>query len=251
MDERGNGMEIKTRLLKEIPVDLVCYLQKLELNTDSTKQAAIPVYYKEGRNVFFISDYVLRDNRAFEKSAPVGLYRGGALLEVMTKQGRIVIYDERYKWLRMVGGIARHSEGADLMKTAIREGVVEELSVLVNGEKTRLVPIGTSGSVGLTIEGWGITTENIEETGSLEVVKTIFNKTNHAFELVVQWDVSDRDGLIVLHSEDWFKGGRSGFVPLVIDDIGDVIGFYDGRHGFVPIPVQNLHPTLASVLRII
>lgn len=243
-----NRMQINKILLKDLPIELVCYLQELDLTTDPAKKAAIPVYYKKGGENFFISDYVLRDNRAFEKSAPSRLYRGGALLKVITKQGCIVIYDERYKWLRMVGGIARHSEGLDLMKTAVREGVVEELSVLANGEKTRLVPIGMSGSVGLTIDGWGITAENIEETGALSVVKTIFNEANHAFEIVVQWDLSDCDGLIVLHSEDWYKGGRTGFAPLVIDDIGDVIGFYDGRHGYVPLPVQNLHPTLASVL---
>lgn len=234
--------------LEKIPNELRDYLKSMS----NEGKADIPVYYRDEitEEVFLIDDFVLRNNREFEKTALKGLYRGGALLEVLTKEGRIVIYDERYKWLRMVGGIARFAEGSDLMMTAIREGVIEELSVLANGEKTRLVPIGTSESIGLSVEGWGITTEAIEETGSLSVVKTSFNEANHAFEVIAQWDISDRDGLIVLHSEDWFRGGRSGFVPFVIDDCGNVVGLYDGRHGFVPMPVQNLHPTLKELLQI-
>lgn len=243
-------MEIGKILLSDLPEDLSIWLEKLEGLTEISKvNVMIPVYYRdqEGK-VFFISDYILHDNKAFEKSAPAGLYRGGAVLEIKTREGRIVIYDERYKWLRMVGGIARFNEGLDLMNTAIREGVIEELSVLANGEKTRLVPIGTSGAIGLSVESWGITAEVIEETGSLSVIKTTFNQANHAFEMVVSWDISNYDGLIVLHSEDWYRGGHSGFVPFVINDKGEVVGLYDGRHGFVPIPVQKLHPTLESVL---
>ena len=249
--ERGRTkMEIGKMVLSDLPDDLSTWLENLEGLTEISKvNVMIPVYYRdqEGK-VFFISDYVLHDNKAFEKNAPAGLYRGGALLEIKTREGRIVIYDERYKWLRMVGGIARFNEGFDLMKTAVREGVVEELSVLANGEKTRLVPTGTSGCIGFSVEGWGITAEVIEETGSLSVIKTTFNEANHAFEMVVRWDISNYDGLIVLHSEDWFRGGHSGFVPFVINDKGEVVGLYDGRHGFVPMPMQTLHPTLISVL---
>lgn len=237
-------MEIGIISIESIPKEKKEYLLSLEAGKNQT-----PAYYKnDNGDVFFIADYVLTNTKIFEKTAPTDLYRGGALLEVLTKEGRIVIYDERYKWLRMVGGIARFTEGSNLMKTAIREGVIEELSVLANGEKTRLVPIGMSESMGLTIGGWGITTEGIEETGSLSVIKTSFNEANRAFELVVRWDISDYDGLIILHSEDWFRGGRSGFIPFVINDKGEVIGLYDGRHGFVPMPVSLLHPTLKEVL---
>ncbi|MEI8067936.1 MAG: hypothetical protein WCG91_03260 [Candidatus Shapirobacteria bacterium] len=235
-------------LLSGIPASLKDYLESLPEG-----QVAVPVYYRDdvSGQVYFISDYTLTNVKEFEKSAPAGLYRGGALLELLTKQGRVVIYDERYKWIRMIGGIARYSEGGDLIKTAIRESVVEELTVLTNGEKTRLVPCGTIELTSHDVEGWGITVDSIEETGSISVVKRTFNEANHAFELVVRWDISDCDDLIILHSEDWFRGGRSGFVPFVINDKGEIIGLYDGRHGYMSLPVETLHPTLAEVLSII
>lgn len=240
---------IKIKFLRDLPTGLEGYLLDLDAKIEVDKKAAIPVYYRENNDdVWFISDYVLRDNKAFEKTALAGLYRGGALLQVLTKEGQVTIYDERSQWLRLVGGIARYSEGADLTMTAAREGVLEELSVLTNDEKTRLVPIGMSQMVGLSIEGWGITAKNIEETGSLSTVEYFFNEVNHAFEVVVKWDISDKDGLVILHSEDWFRGGRSDFVPFVIDDKGNIVGLYDGRHGFVSMPVKKLHSTLKAIL---
>ncbi len=114
-------MEIGKRVLNELPDTQRQYLFSLEASTDISKKAEIPVYYREGDGqVWFISDFVLRDNKAFEKTAPAGLYRGGALMKLLTKQGQVVIYDERYKWLRLIGGIARFNEGDDLIKTAIR-----------------------------------------------------------------------------------------------------------------------------------
>jgi hypothetical protein len=195
-----------------------------------------------------VGDFILQDNKLFEKTAPAGLYRGGALMKLLTKNGQVVLYDERYQWLRMVGGIARFSEGSDLKKTAVREAVVEELAILADSEKVRLVPEGTKDLVGLSVPGWGITVEGILEAGSLSVVDYFFNDANRAFEMVVQWDLSAWDGLCILHSEDWFRGGRSGFTPIVIDKEGTIVGMYDGRHGYAPLPVHKLHSTLEACL---
>ena len=166
----------------------------------------------------------------------------------MTKNGQVVLYDERYKWLRLVGGIARFGEGDDLTKTAIREAVVEELAVLAEKETVRLVPKGTKNMVGLSVPGWGITVEGILETGSLSIVNHFFNEPNRSFEVVVQWDLFEWDGLTLLHSEDWFFGGRSGFIPFVINRAGNIVGMYDGRHGYVSLPVSLFHPTLKDCL---
>lgn len=237
-------MEIRRMPVQDLPEELRDFLLGLE-----DKGASVPVYWRNqyGR-VFFVVDYVLRDVKTFEKTAPVGLYRGGALLELLTKYGQVVLYDERYRWLRLIGGIARYDEGDDLRKTAIREAVVEELAVLTGNERIRLVPKNTKDMIGLSIPGWGITVGSVEETGSLSVVNHFFNDANKAFEMVVQWDISDRDGLIILHSEDWFRGGRSGFIPFVINECADIVGVFDGRHGYVPLPVANLHPTLEVCL---
>ncbi|MCW1949501.1 MAG: hypothetical protein KIH89_003630 [Candidatus Shapirobacteria bacterium] len=233
--------------VQELPEEQKSFL--LDLMMRGEKKSAVPVYYRnEVGEVFFVADCVLRDVKAFEKAAPKGLYRGGALLKLLTKYGQVVLYDERYRWLRLIGGIARFDEGDNLTKTAIREAVVEELAVLAENETVRLVPEGSKNLVGLSIPGWGITVQDILEAGSLSVVDYFFNDANRAFEVVVEWNLIDWNELSILHSEDWFKGGRSGFTPFVINECADIVGVFDGRHGYVSLPVVHLHPTLESCL---
>lgn len=229
-----------------LPSDLCEYLWSLPMEGKDE----IPVYYRNGEgSVFFISDYVLRDVRIFERTAVSGLYRGGALLRLRTKNGQVVLYDARYKWLRLIGGIAHYSEGSDLFKTAVRESVIEELAVLAEDEKVRLVPRGVKSLVGLDIPEWGITVKDIVETGSLYQLQHFFNDDNKAFEMVVEWNLSNYSGdLTILHNEDYFHGGRSGFIPFVINEAGDVVGLYNGRHGYVSMPIQAFHPTLKACL---
>jgi hypothetical protein len=90
-------MEIRKMKLVDLPEELSSYLKDLAGSTEIAKinKAMIPVYYHVGDEVFFITDYVLWDNKRFEKTAPDGLYRGGALLKLLTKDGQVVIYDER------------------------------------------------------------------------------------------------------------------------------------------------------------
>jgi hypothetical protein len=149
----------------------------------------------------------------------------------------------------LVGGIARFEEGNDLTKTAVREGIIEELAVLIDNDKIRLVPIGMTAMIeDPSVSSWDIKVNSVVETGSLEMVNYFFNNENRAFEVVVQWDLSSvYTNLFVYHNEEWFLKGRCGFIPFVIDE-RKVVGLYDGRHGFVPMPVGKLHPTLEAVL---
>jgi len=249
-------MEIKigVMVLAELPEEQRQFLINLrELTTVAqAAKAMIPVYYRDQEgNVFFVEDYILYDNKTFEKTAPTGLYRGGALMKLMTKFGQVVLFDERSQWLRQIGGIAKYSEGDDLSETAIRESVIEELAVVAimpDKSKIRLVPEGMSQFVGLTINSWEITTAKVQETGIISFVEYFFNDSNKAFEYVVEWDISEWDNLRVFHAEDWFEGGRSGFTPFVIDSDGNVVGIYDGQHGFASFPITKLHPTLQATL---
>lgn len=210
-----------------------------------------PVYYRHVTGeVFFVADYVLKDIKAFEKTALEGLYRGGGLIKLLTRYGQVVLYDERHKWLRLIGGVAKFNEGSDLRRTAVREAVIEELAVLTDGEKSRLVPFGLENLMAeeLAIPEWGIVAETVKGAGSLSVVGSCFNDANRAFEIVVEWDISACDGLTILHREDWFRGGLSGFIPFVINECADIVGVFDGRHGYVPLPVVGVHPTLQMCL---
>lgn len=221
--------------------DYLCTLQ----NGDETK--GVPIYLKKEEKVFFVSDFILNDVKTFEKTAPQGLYRGGGVLDLVVEQGHVVIFDERKKWFRPVGGIARFYEGTNLVSTAIRE-FIEEIAVLTDNEETRLVPENHSKMVGKSIHNWGITVPSIRESGTIKVVHGFFNDVNKAFELLIRWDISEEKNLLILHSEDWFKGGQTGFIPFVLNNNGHLVGLFDGRHGFINFPITNFHPTLLQIL---
>lgn len=231
-------------LVKDLKRSEQDYLASLK-NGDESQ--GIPVYLKIENKVFFISDYILNDNKSFEKTAPAGLYRGGGVLDLITDVGRVVIYDERSHWFRPIGGIARFYEGTNLVDTAIRE-FLEEIAVTTGDEKTRLTPKNNQKRTLLTVNNWGFSTSAIREAGEIKVIKGFFNEDNKAFELLIRWDISSEKDLHLFHSEVWFAGGQTGFVPFVIDHKGNLIGLYDGRHGYVSLPVNKYHPTLAQLI---
>lgn len=228
--------------MKNLPEMERKYLLSLE---DEGK--SIPVYYRDGEgNVFFVQDFELKDNKTFEKTAPNSLYRGGALLSLKTDEGMAVLGDERHNWRRLVGGIARFNEGADLTKTAIREGVVEELVVTSRDRTTRFFPKGMSLDI-LEVPEWKFEVEKIEEVGEIIVLDYFFNEVNHAFEAVVEWAIPGK--LLIFHDEDWWDKSRSGIVVWVIDQKGEPVGVYSGQQGFMPKDLK-IHPTLQSVLKL-
>lgn len=245
-------MDIKEITMQELPVTVSMGLTELDKIIPESKKSAIPVFWKGPTSVFFITDFVLRDNRLFEKNiAPEhNLYRGGGLLDIVVNGKRVVIPDERFGWLRPIGGIARFSEGNDLIQTAVREAIYEELCVLSEDEKEKFVPEGFS-MVDLSTK-MNFSAEKIKNIGKIMLLGYCFNEENKGFEAVVQWRI---DGIKVkiLHNEDWFAGGLSGIVPLAIDDFGRVTGIYSGRQGLIDIPIANevmkQHPTLLNILK--
>lgn len=235
-------------LLKDLEGSYQDYLGSLP-NGDESK--GIPVYLKIEDKVFFISDYILNDNKSFEKTAPAGLYRGGGVLDLITDKGRVGILDERNGVIRQAAGIARFSEGNDLTVTVIREGVLEEINIFYrNGnEKIKVVPKGYANTSSKQINNWNLTCDTLEEAGEIKMLKYFLNENNKALEAIVQWDLSKNDqNLIICHTEDWYQHGNSGFTPFVIDKNGNIIGCYDGQHGFMLLSSIKLHTTLAHIL---
>jgi len=233
-------------LVRDLEGSYQDYLGSLK-NGDEDR--GIPVYLKVENKVFFISDYSLNDNKLFEQTAPEGLYRGGGVLDLITDVGRVVIYDERkkQKWFRPIGGIARKSEGSNLVDTAIRE-FLEEIAVVTEDEQTRLIPKNNKKNVSTLISNWGFSVSCIREAGEIKVVHGFFNDVNKAYELLIRWDISGENNLHIFHSEAWHNGGQTGFVPFVLDHNGSLVGLYDGRHGYVPLPITRYHPTLTQLI---
>jgi hypothetical protein len=188
----------------------------------------------------------------FEQNAVENLFRGGGLLDLVTDKGRICIFDERSKKIREPAGIARFGEGKNLVDTAIREGILEEISIFyyVGKVRTKLIPKGYSNIISKQINGWNITVDNIEEAGEIKLLEYFCNNDNEALEALIQWDLSQNDkDIIICHTEDWFNGGSSGFTPWVINDLGNIVGCYDGQHGYMSLSIApKLHTTLAHIL---
>ncbi|MEI7539226.1 MAG: hypothetical protein WCJ36_00435 [Candidatus Saccharibacteria bacterium] len=245
-------MKFLETTLNDIPLEFRDYLNSV---ADRSKGEQIPVYYQPigSEDIFWIKDYVLKDNSVFERTAPTGLWRGGGVLLLKTKNGYVTLFDERYNWLKMPGGVAKFSEGNSLRDTAIREAVVEELVVLKSDETERLVPMNLRRDVDRNIKNWDITVQNVRGCGTIKDVDYFFNQKNKCMESVIIWDLSDeKTDLVILHNEDWFRGGDTGFATFVINNDGNIVGIYDGRHGFVKFPIPaggiTLHETLAKVI---
>lgn len=130
--------------------------------------------------------------------------------------------------------------------TAIREGVIEELLVCDSDEHDRIIPpvISDTSTLSLAAHNWSMRFIGISVIGSVTTSYT-FNDENGAFECVVKWELPGNPAdYKFLHQEDWFAGGPSGIVPVILDKFGNITGYWSGRQGYVQLPVQNIHPTL-------
>lgn len=244
-------MKILETTLSQVPLELRDYLNSI---MDRSRGEQMPVYYQPSgsEDVFWIKDYILKDNMVFEKTAPAELWKGGGSLLLKTKHGYLTLFDERYDWLRMPGGLSIFKEGNNLIETAIREVIMEEIVVLRSDESERLVPMNLRKDVDRNIKNWDITVPVVKGCGTFKIVNYFFNQKNKCLEAVIMWDLGEETDLIVLHNEDWFRGGDTGFSAFVINKAGNILGIYDGRHGFVKFPIpaggMNLHETLKKVL---
>lgn len=213
------------------------------------EKTGVPIYYISNNQVHLISDYVLINVKAFESEKLENLYRGGGVMIIRLKDCDVVIPDDRYQWLRPVGGIAKPNEAINLEETAIRESIIEELGIYSRDGSIRYIPNGAKIShkdVRNIHNYWNFTPKEVEYVGHI-TKEFILNFDNQTFEAVLYWHIplNARD-LIVLHQEDWFTGGASGITPLAIDDNNRVIGVFSGRQGYFPLPFTRIHPTVAA-----
>lgn len=246
--------EIKEIGINSLQTEQIEFLEKVGVivnNSNPVTEDGIPVYIKIDNEMLFIYDYVLKDNKAFEKDRKdvAGgelLFRGGGVLIPVIGNQCVAIFDERHSWFRPIGGIAKFNEGQDLEMAAVREGVIEELLVSDSKEHNRIVPpiIGDTSTLSLAAHNWSMKFTGVAVVGSVTTSYTL-NDENGAFECVVKWELPwSANYYKVFHQEDWFEGGPSGIVPVTLDKFGNITGYWSGRQGYVSLPVQKIHPTL-------
>lgn len=258
-------MKIHKIDLKNLDSRIQGFLESLNaFEEEKTDDPGIPIYWKDGEVVFWISDFKLKSdaNLAFEKAAAgYGLYRGGAVVilktrlkykvcgSIVKRDVLILIPDERYLLGKPIAGIAQFDEGDDLIKNAYRE-LAEELLIFTldkEGESLkRIVPKGMALTHGNVLD---IEISEFVEIGELSFQEYYFNEKNRALEIVTLWDIdyNREGGFSCVHNEDWLNGGYSGFVVYAIDiRTHDRVGVFSGWQGFVPLSEYALH---SSVMR--
>lgn len=224
-----------------------------ELKLAEGDDPGIPVYLRDGEKFHFLREYKMATsaNRHFEKNAPAGLYRGGAVILVKYQGGTLVVPDDRYGWFKPFAGIAQHDEGHDLTLTGFRE-LNEEAFVYDLKKKKRFGPAGWSASTRSCSLGFTVDAVDIDHFEALKNVGTAVNEDNRAYEAVLQWDISSiGEPFSVSLEESWWSGHHSGVSVYVMnDEDGSIRGVFSGQQGFVALPKLGIHPTLKAELHL-
>lgn len=212
----------------------------------------IPIYLRDGDRFIFLPEYKMASaaNRAFERDAPAGLYRGGAVILVTYQGGTLVVPDDRYGWYKPFAGIAQHDEGGDLTLAGIRE-LIEEAFLYDTKEKAlRFVPQGAGTGCEL-LSSLGFTAKRTVEVGQVKLSHYAVNESNRSYEAVLTWDIS---GIGVTFSvsleEEWWNKDKSGISVYVLNDDGTLRGVFSGQQGLIALPKLGIHPTLKSALHL-
>lgn len=232
----------------EMNEDIMAFLRDKEaVHTDDT---GIPVYVVDANEAELINfSLATNANKEFEKSAPRGLYRGGAVVLVRWNDLTLAVYDDRYKWFKPFGGIAHFDEGSDLTKTGRRE-LCEEAFIFSLTRDARFLPSGVDEKI-TTTRGSLVTVQKVIETGEIKLIDYVVNEQNRSFEAVMEWEIDIPQNFSVSLEEDWWQGGASGIPVVALNKNGAVAGYFSGQQGFVPLPPGSpatLHPTLKKYL---
>jgi hypothetical protein len=226
------------------------FLEKISLAVENDVKGKC-VFQARPEGFFWIDDYVMPSKafKIFEKEAPEGLYRGGAIIRVTSAYGILVVPDERYNWFKPFAGLANFNEGGDLRKAGMRE-LMEEAFVYSSDKKTRFVPAGCySENENIRICSLDFTVEKVEVLREVELLGYEVNQTNRALEAVLGWDISDlTSGFSVSLEEKWWTGGHNGISVYALNSAGKLVGVYSGQQGFIEIPKFGIHETLLKYL---
>ncbi len=223
------------------------FLESLPCAEDDDQ--SFPIYVREGDKFTFIQDCkpMSSSNGKFEKAAPAGLYRGGAVIIVRYDGGTLVVPDDRYGWWKPFTGIAQHDEGPNLILTGIRE-LIEEAFVYDLKKTKRFVPTGARLDCERLCSLGFIVTE-VVEVGKISHSHYAVNEKNRAYEAVLVWDITGiRDPFSVSLEEEWFSGDHTGIPVYQMQDDGVIRGVWSGQQGLLELPKFGIHPTLRSHL---
>ena len=132
MIEINNCSLTLSDLEKTVDTAFLKYLQK-------NFKGQCPLYFKEGNQFSLIKDCVIseHDITLLKPSFPNWLYRGGGVVNLTTKLGLVVRFDDRHNWWKpSTAGIADICDVGDtpeqiLINSALRE-LSEEITIIAD-----------------------------------------------------------------------------------------------------------------------
>lgn len=225
------------------------YLLDLDLRTDISKQEKVPIFFcrkKNNGNIYHIRGYNVRDLAEFVKTAPPGLYYGGALIKIIMKRGYLVSVDNRYDWFRFPGGVANANEDLSLIES-IRRELMEE--IYVEKEGIHLIPPGGMCKVVRSQIHRFNFAKKIKESGSTKIYY-MKNRKQKEFVAILEWRLDENeDDLIILHFEDC-EGGTFGYALFLLDyKTNKPIGLFNMMNGFTALPINKFQETVTKTMR--
>lgn len=198
---------------KGLDISLLNYINNSEY------MGSCPLYLREGDQFSLIKDCVIseHDITLLKPSFSNWLYRGGGVVNLTTKLGLIVRFDDRHNWWKpSTAGIADIRDGSTpeqvLINSALRE-LSEEINVIAN-RKINLLD----------------QPKNIEFT---------VNEPDKAIEAVINIDLSSYNIINIIARED------EGIIPTIgVLNQKRIVGLYNQTQGYIDLTQVNIHPSV-------
>lgn len=179
-----------------------------------------PLYLREGDQFSLIKDCVIseHDITLLKPSFPNWLYRGGGVVNLTTKLGLIVRFDDRHNWWKpSTAGIADICDVGDtpeqiLINSALRE-LSEEIEVIADQKMNIL--------------------------DQPKNIKFTVNEPDKAIEAVIDIDLSSYNIVNIIASED------DDIIPTIgVLNQKRIIGIYNQTQGYIDLQMVNVHPSV-------
>lgn len=183
-------------------------------------RGSCPLYLKNSDGNFsLIADCAIDEKHIslLKPSFPSWLYRGGGVVNLITREGVVVRFDDRRGWWKpAAAGIASILDGDNpsnlLVNSALRE-LTEEINIIAD-------PI-------------------IKLKDQPKTVSFTVNEPDKAIEAVIMIDISAYDIKNIIGMEDGDVGPTIGVL-----NNGRIVGLYNQTQGYINLLQINIHPSI-------
>lgn len=189
------------------------------INNNSKYRGNCPLYLREEGQFSLIKDCVINENSLtlLKPSFPNWLYRGGGVVNLTTKLGLVVRFDDRHNWWKpSTAGIADVRDGSTpeqvLINSALRE-LSEEITIIAD--------------------------QKINLLDQPKKIKFAVNEPDKAIEAVININLSSYNIINIIARED------DDIIPTIgVLNQKRIVGIYNQTQGYIDLQMVNVHPSV-------